>query len=249
MTSSNLTLIDAAQKEVAYRGLAQHYVASGDAWLALHAQVVADLASATLVLEQFELADAVNLTALEGAFTENTSIAEGKHPESALAGIRATLALALPVEVWDVWVARVGTSDLFGELTELSPDGVLELVAARVDGADVNDYIQARFQEATEKSELAREFQASSREWEAVVASYAADVATFEGWLFEHSLQVGDASCIQAEMRWALAVAALESIAQLPTDLVAATAMVRGRLAWALGPIDAPAFAARIQAL
>ena len=52
---NNFSLTDADQKAKAYSGLARYYAAGNDAWLAIHAQIEADLASAAFLLESYNL--------------------------------------------------------------------------------------------------------------------------------------------------------------------------------------------------
>lgn len=234
-----LTKLDADQKERAYHGLVKYYVEAGDAWPALHAQVTADFCSATIVLSEFNVDENPELSTLAVELEEDSPIIEGLTPAQVLDIYRVRVYNALPEIVQHAWVERVGTSEVFGSLEVLSPVTTLAMAAARFDGRTPEEFISQKFGEANQHMTLAKEHHERGAEWDAVLAAYSADLAAFEAWLFEHSLATGDISFVVAEIRWTLAVKALEGIAELPTEINAAMALVRSRLAWVLGPKDA----------
>lgn len=244
---NQVDVIDAQHKERAYRGLALHYALTvGDAWLALHAQVAADLAAATVVgCENPTLVGPDGVPALAGALQDASVHLDGEpgDAEHALAAVRNVIEHALPESSRGAWRARLADIAFLSALPPATPDLVQDMNDDRTQGMDVDDYIQMRYDEADEHMDRAGALRRDGQEWEAIQATYASDLCAFEAWLLARSVNVGDEDCVQAEMRWALAVAALEALTSLPTDVDEASFLVRSRLAWAVGPHDARDFA------
>ncbi len=234
-----LTKLDADQKERAYQGLVKYYVNTGDAWPALHAQVTSDFCAATIVLSELNVDEAPNLVNLATELQEDSPIVEGLTPSEVLDVYRVRIYNALPEVAQHVWRERVGTINVFGELETLSPETTLAMADARFEGRTPEEFVSQKFGEADQHMVLAKEHHDRGAEWDAVLAAYSADLAAFEAWLFEHSIITDDTSFVVAEIRWTLAVKALEGIVELPTEVNEAMALVRSRLAWVLGPKDA----------
>jgi hypothetical protein len=245
---TDTALIDATQKELAYRGLGSQYVEQGNAWLALHAFASADLHAALRVLASNGYDAAPFLQATSEAFPSIANrFEDGMNPFQALVTSRTRMLLCLPEELRGEWHHSLGMADIFEGQDILSLDRLNDMVRDHLDGRTVEEFIDWAYTESYRLAAAAARKRAAGDEWGAVVDSYAADLAAFEAWLFERSLSIGDTTFSQAEMRWALAVAALENISALPEDATDASFLVRSRLAWALGPVDAEAFADRVE--
>jgi hypothetical protein len=234
---------DAVQKAQAYAGLAGLYVHSGDAFLALHAQLLADLALASRALHDAGLPDGNFLEAITQKMTAESEQLDKATPAEALLIIRDLVSASLPEGV------NVVFGDTFNPLYELvedappSSDVAQVMSQSRLVGLDPEDYVAGKYAEAQEHRAQARH----GAVWDGVVSNYAADLAFFEGWIIEKAIESGDTLFVQAEIRWALAMATLETIKGLPEDATAAASMIHGRLAWVLGPDEAPAFLSALQ--
>jgi hypothetical protein len=238
---------DAAQKELAYRGLGRQYVDQGNAWLALHAFAHADLYSALRLLGENNVDTTDFLSKASDAFDGIADrFADDMDPFMALITFRTRVLLCIPEDLRPQWHRSIGSARLFGDLETLSPAETNIMVSDHLGGRSVHDFIDWAYTEGYRLAAAAARKRAMGDEWGAVVDTYAADLSSFEAWLFERALLVGDSTFAQAEMRWALAVSALETITALPEDAGDAAYVVRTRLAWALGPQEAAAFADRL---
>lgn len=239
----DLILHDAEQKELAYRGLAHHYLSLGDAWLAVHAQALSDVYAATRV-SGANPADILNdksgASALAEAVGSNRALKKAKSPLDAIVAIRGVIDGALTEMESSVWRTQLEGLGPFDHFT--GPFDTVQAIAlrdARLGGLTAEEFIANRRGAAGESYRMAAQHRADGNHWGAIVATYEGDLATFEGWLVERSVEVGDHLLIQTEFKWTLAVAALEKVGELPNDDGAASALVRSRLAWAAGPQDA----------
>lgn len=247
MTATDTVLIDAAQKELAYRGLGRQYVEQGNAWLALHAFATADLYAALHLFHTHGMDTARFLTDVASAFDGIADrFVDGMDPFMALITFRTRVILSVPEDIRPAYHRAIGSARLFGDLETISTDATEAMVTDHLGGRTVMEFIDWAYTESFRLSAAAARKRAAGDEWGAVVDTYAADLSSFEAWLFERSLVVGDSTFAQAEMRWALAVSALETITALPENAADAAFVVRARLAWALGPAEAAAFADRL---
>lgn len=249
MMVQELALIDAQHKELAYFGLAQRYAAGKDSWLALHAQTMVDMCSATVVAERHGLDLPSLLERLNASLTGVASVVDdgSAHPATVLTQVRALMKSCLPDAAAAEWEMRV--NDLSINLEGLPPanaEVTQRMLEARLGGMTVEQFIDAKREGAKKEYSDARAMRRFGKEWDAVMLFYSADLAEYEAWTFEQALRSGDEWLVQAQMRWALAVAALEEITALPEDVEEACGLVRSRLVWAVGPAEAEAFAARL---
>ena len=65
-----------------------------------------------------------------------------------------------------------------------------------------------------------------------------ADMLTLEAYLVESAVAIGDEQLSTVGVRWELASAALRLLPEIPTDVVAAVALVRTTVVQALGQAD-----------
>lgn len=236
---------DAQHKERAYRGLAKHYAqlphgaASGDGWLAVHAQLAADLAAAVVV-------GAPNPTrvgpdgrsALAVTLLDNADLLERATARTVVTDLRNRIEHGLDEAYRSAWRARLASPAYLPEETPTA-DLAQMLRDQRLGGMSPAMFADAQFAHADQQMAAARDLLARGKTWPAVEAGYAADLAAFEGWLVARSAAAGDDDLVMTELRWTLAVAALETLEGLPEDLEPASNIVRSRLAWAVGPSDA----------
>jgi len=231
-----IAVLDAEHKEKSYRGLAHHYAKNGNTWMAVHAQATADVAALTVALNQrFNFVDAAAALSDGGVKTAGDS-SDAKH---AVEQFRIFLAERLTEEQRAAWRARLAPLAYLEGLPAISPDWLRETVSARFDELDPADFVSTKMADAVSHMSKATVLLSEGREWEAIEACYESDLNVFEGWLINRSIFVKDTEFVQTEMRWALAVAVLESLSSLPTDFSEAAAVVRSRLVWVVGPNDA----------
>lgn len=231
---NNFSLTDADQKAKAYSGLARYYAAGNDAWLAIHAQIEADLASAAFLLESYNLD--VEQVLNEIAEKIDTHTVEGDNAADVMIQIRSIISSSLPHDIIELWEENLTNTEMFNHLQEASSENSEKMAETRMNGTDVENFIASKKEEASSQMEKAREFLSTGDEWDAVITAYASDLAAYEAWLFERSHKLNDSSYTQAEMMWSLAMSSLEKISELPTDIKEATNLVRSRLAWVAGP-------------
>lgn len=243
---ASLIVMDAAHKERAYRGLARHYAETGDAWLALHAQSAADIAAATVAVGQ-----APALVSLAGELVEEGLPLSGEtgDAEGALIALREKVAACVPLHRRDTWRARLQDPSYLRTLPMARAQELRSMAAARLAGDTPVAFVSRRLSESRDGMSEAARLRVAGESWQAVEACYDSDLAAFEAWLVARSFEVGDEDLAQVEMRWALAVAVLETLTSLPEEFRAAAEIVRSRLVWVVGPADAPDLARYLQPL
>lgn len=84
---------------------------------------------------------------------------------------------------------------------------------------------------------------------EALALAWQADWSTLEAHLVDAAVAVGDTALVSVDLRWALAVAATDSINALPADFTRAVTTVRARLIESLGSIEGDRLRRRFQPL
>lgn len=247
MNEMNHERQDAAQKAAAYAGLARNYLNNGETWMAVHAQTAADLFAAkavwgfdpSLIVEEdgespfsFHLASAP-----KGAFAATADAA------SVVEYIRSGIEAVLPEEHHTGWRSILGSLDGFVGKPLGSDLLATAFVSARLGDLTAEAFIVARLEEAAECYARAVEAELSDDPHSAIKARHSGDLATFEAWLVQRSMEVNDTALIQTTLRWDLAMSAIEHLGDLPEDPRAAARVIRSRMAWALGPEDAQQFA------
>lgn len=231
--NDNFGLIDSDQKFKAYSGLARYYAAGNDAWLALHAQIEADLYLAAFMLDSYNMETDEILADISQKML-NLSVLSN-NTEEALVSMRSIISDSLPSDVLELWENNLSNNEMFAHLEEVSSEHCEKMAETRMNGLSIEDFVTAKYADAEVQKIKAEEFLASGNEWEAVVAYYASDLAAFEAWLFERSMNLKDVAYTQAEMMWSLAMTSLEKISELPNNVKESTSLVRSRLAWVAG--------------
>jgi hypothetical protein len=234
---------DAAHKERAYSGLARHYgIEIKDSWLALHAQITADLAAGVIIgATVFYDLDDEGFSTL--AKTLDVTL-DGKKGDAGrtLKALRKDIMSRLPLEFAEPWVNRLAPLDYLENLPAANPSYIQDCTKLRLAEYNTNDFIQYRYDEADELMDQASENFKIGQEWKAIESAYSSDLSAFEAWLVSKSVLMGDQDLVQTEMRWTLATRALDDIKELPSTFDKALFTVRKRLAWAVGPREAKDF-------
>jgi hypothetical protein len=163
--------------------------------------------------------------------------------------MRSAIRKAISVESRASWNRNLTLPSGFDELEAPASDVSLTLAEARFAGLSPAEFAEARFFASLEHRAQAATQRAAGSPWDAIVSEYEADLAAFEGWLVERSIACGDEAFALTEIRWSLALAAVNTITELPETLEAAQRMLRSRLAWALGPRDIDDFVSRLATL
>jgi hypothetical protein len=246
-----LETIDAQHKEQAYAGLARDYVERGDAWFALHAQVLSDVFAAVEVLNAAGYEHAGPFEWLDTAVGDAVDAlgSRARRPERALDAFRDAIDDAMPADLALRFRNRLPDLDGLEALPAPTPDATISMVAGRLAGCNsLDEFVDMKRAAAASQWEEATRLLAAGNVRDAVMSIYGADLAAFEAWIFSAGAEpVETFTFTHAEMRWALAVAALEALPGIPDSVEEAVPLVRSRLAWSLGPREARTFAASLR--
>lgn len=245
MATPAALLADSTHKSAAYAGLAKNYAKAHETWLALHCQFASDLAAAQGALIETGLdatafADSV-------AASLNFSQIDPSQPHLSALQARDAISRVLPEDRRGAWRDRLFHNLAYlDSLPPASPRGIEKISEDRLKGMSIDEYLAQKRQEQDDFRNKAIEAWDNGDSWGSIEGTYGADLAGFEAWLVERSRSIGDTYLLQAELIWTLACAALEQIPQMPEDYDSAVAMVRSRLAWAVGPQESASLAAAL---
>lgn len=244
---------DAEHKERAYQGLARHYLSSGESWLALHAQLIADLAAANAVsgynVSQNRTPDGANTLATLLGSASTTSLGESVNPKNAVDRARKEIEKVVDTRVLRAWENRLSDPSAYEFASDATPTAARVLRETRLGGQSPEEFVTSRRTAAEANYQYAVQCYDAGDEWGAIEAIYGADLFNFEAWLVQRSINAGDDLLVQVELKWTLAMKAIDQMGAMPTVLNDAVRLVRSRLAWALGPVDAALFANQLPAL
>lgn len=241
--TSDILVKDAAQKQSAYHGLSKHYATNGDGWSALHALLISDMSYTTLLLLKSEYDLENQLNEIRAEITKRNTSKSNLSPIKRANLIREAIHDSLPKEIRKEWKQGLLENAFLSPLKNASPETTKNVTAARFGGLTVEDFCRYKETQAQKALIDSRDRFADGLIWGSVTSEYEGDLAAFETWIFHNAAQTGDTSYVQAEMRWLLAVSALADLTLPDTDPEWAKFLVRSRLAWALGPVDASDFA------
>lgn len=224
-----IVMRDAQMKADSFAGLSRRYAASGHSWLALHAQVAADLAAADFAAARTQDTawDRAQVAAEIAALIDET-----KDSRDVAFDVRAILANALGDAAYDVWGGLVGNLDHLEGFGPADLDAHMDALAQRFSDDTVEVYL-GRLDLACAYMPIA--VTASDR----IARQYDKDVSGFEAWLIRRSLANGDTTLTQYDLLWTLGMEAVASIEELPTSPRQARHVVLSRLVWAVGPQEA----------
>jgi hypothetical protein len=248
MDQTALPIQDAAHKERAYRGLALHYLETGNSWLALHAQVAADMSAATVIashpIHEVMEDDGTPVIAQVMYKLHSAMGAAGTASVSELLELtRAGIAQMLPAESRRMWHDRLTAIELYEGAPAIAATAIAETNDRWLDGLAPEEFVNSQIRLARKAYRLAQDRDAVADSAGASVSRYDADLSMFRAWLVARSMQVGDLALTQTEMKWDLAHSAVQSLSSPDGDAYGSEEKVRARLAWALGPADAKEFA------
>lgn len=99
-------------------------------------------------------------------------------------------------------------------------------------------FLEHRAVEAQARMQVASQARIRGDVVEAITAAYEADMLTFEAYLVESAIAIGDEELATVGVRWELASAALRALPQVPADVVGAVSLVRTTVVTALGQAD-----------
>ena len=234
-------LKDAQHKSQAFSGLAHMYAKDYETWLALHAQFAADLSAAQAALLESNL----DPTGLNDAVAQSLDYSQIDPVQPHLSALQARDAISrvMPDDVRNHWRERLTSLDYLDNQPPATPRGILDISAERLNGSDIDSYLVSKRQEQDAFRHDAITAWDEGNAWGAIEGTYGADLAGFEAWLVQRSRLIGDDNLVQTELLWTLACAALEQITDMPEDYDSAVAMVRSRLAWAVGPLESASLA------
>lgn len=241
--TSDILTKDATQKQSAYHGLSKHYASNNDGWSALHALLVSDMSYATLLLLKSEYDLEEQLVAIRAEIVKRNTNKTNLSPLKRSNLVRDAIHEALPKELRKDWKQGLLENSFLTSLKTASPENTKNVTAARFGGLSVEDFCRYKETQAQKALIDSRDRFADGLIWGSVTSEYEGDLAAFETWIFHNAAQTGDTSYVQAEMRWLLAVSALADLTLPDTDPEWAKFLVRSRLAWVLGPVDASDFA------
>lgn len=236
----NVLTRDADMKTQSYQGMSREYAAAGHSWLAVHAQVASDLAAAdhaallsnSTTWDRDAVADSIANLDLDGSTARDAAYAT-----------REAISAGLDDIAFEVWREYISGLDHLEGLPTVDLTLLQQGLEERFAHTSAEEYLGYRLTEAEEGSARAASLAADTASIpDAIVAQYDADVAAFEAWLLQRSITIKDFHFTQYEMLWSLGMAAVASLPPLPGDAEAARHMVLSRLAWAIGPVEAPDF-------
>jgi hypothetical protein len=241
---NGLAVADARVKALAYDALAERYLRAGETFLALHAQIAADIALAVSLGAEDPLRFARGRNAdvvIERALSR-TSLAPWRRlsPEASardmLEAIRRFMRHRLPLSMAGKWGRALTPSTRFVAAPPVDTTLAANFAKGRLRNRDPYQWVNAKFRSADLYAQRALTLNDLGRRRQALRAWFASDLAAFEGWLVSRSIAAGDRLLVQTELRWELAMAAIEQIDSLPEDFNTARVRVRSCLAWAVGP-------------
>lgn len=245
MVDNELIVVDARAKAQAYDGLAARYLRAGDTFLAVHAQITADIYHAVAMGKvdplhferlQFTGEQSIERFISRAALLRWNRLPADASPADIIKWFRKNISYRLPLRQVKLW--RQNLSDVQRFLDMPEPDATLasSFAKVRIGERDPHMWVNARFSSADRYAARSKELRSNGSRRQALRAWYASDLASFEAWLVSRSLASGDRLLIQAELRWELAMEAIEQIESLPEDFESARDTVRSRLAWVVGP-------------
>lgn len=238
---------DTVSKKRAYGELSKRYAAAGDSFAAVHAAFAADVQTVQAVMwervmvaspvpeEQFAAVAETVTKALAAYATGPTSAGDAR---SAVEAARAGMAGAFDPVAQRILAGEYLPLGHLDGLPHPDAEAGARVASTRTKGEDASTVALKRQQAARDCMAVALSMHRDGRLEDAMRQAWQADWATFESYLLDAAAQVGDASLITVEMRWALATEAISKVAALPSDFTQAVSAIRDRMASSLGTIE-----------
>lgn len=233
----------ARQYAIAASGIAQHYAAAGDAWNALHAQVLSYTATAELVMRLHSLEPRETIVNIADGIEKLETASASDSAEKLLSDVLKVFAQELPsICVADFFSVIMSPRDL--DITTPIDDRLHEQVIARwLDGMTAQQFIRNRRELQVRYLTQAKALIEAGDMENAILAIHNSDVAAFETWLIEHAVDTGDTGFTRARIQWDFFVETIANLSYLPAEMSESIKTVRSRMAWTLGPANARNFA------
>lgn len=233
----------ARQYAIAASGIAQHYAAAGDAWNALHAQVLSYTATAELVMRLHSLEPRDTILKIADGIEKLDTSAASDSPEKLLSDVLKVFAYELPALcVADFFSVIMSPRDL--DITTPIDDRLHEQVIARwLDGKTPQQFIRNRRELQVKYLTQAKAMIEAGDIENAILAIHNSDVAAFETWVIEHALDTGETGFTLARIQWDFFIETIANLSYLPAEMSESINTVRSRMAWVLGPQNAKNFA------
>lgn len=239
-TAAELLHRDAPQRAAAFVGLSKAYTNAGDSWMALQAQMAADLICVSESLSRRQDKEEI-WAAVQSKLSAGSDITRTHSARETAEAFRKELASVLPA---DVTPTLVGLLSHLSNKNDMDPGLAMAIAEARTQGSDFATHIKSCLKVRDDRASAALEASKKGAEWQAVEAQYESDLAAFDAWVTSRCAQTGDNHLIWAQLRWALVTEALEQMGGLPDTVEESKKWVRSRLTWAVGPAEMPYLAA-----
>jgi len=239
-----------------YADLSRSYAAKGDARLALLALWAADVLVLQSLLWESGLGSAPDPDtqlaavgrAVDGSLrSDAVEVEETMTASSALQRARTALMSTFDASVHGLLIQRF--------VSPAHLNGLALPTAAAFRGARVNRLGDRTARELSDDLRVAAAdcMAVSARMAQAGLVSDAraqarqADMASFEAYLIEAAIAVGDDSLATVDFRWDIAASAVESLSDVPADLPQAVSQLREILLGAVGPAEEDALRATFE--
>jgi hypothetical protein len=249
---------DATAKVGLYERLSHSYAAQADSFLAVMSAWAADLYAVQALLwerglmvstrpdAQFFTTGAAISRALAHYPAEQGIPASARHPVEAA---RTRLMTAFHPSAHELLAASFIALDHLDALPHPAPAAAREASNVGLAGRSTTDLVAELQLTAKDHSMIALEMRSAGRDEDALHHAYLADMASFQAYLVDAAHRAGDTWLVTVDLRWDAATAAISALPGLPADVLAAVAVIRERLAFVLGPIEAPRLSSYLQPL
>lgn len=229
-----------------YVDLSQAYAADGRPRLALLATWVADVQILQCMLWESGLGSAPDPDAqlaavgqaVQGALAEYVDRArESSSPRAVVEGAREALTAVFDESVHAQLRERFGPLDHLDGL--MVPAGSADSARlTRLDGRTAAELVQDLRVAAADCMAVAAAMRASDDVAEALSQTRMADLASFEAYLIEAAIEVGDTTLATVDLRWDLGTTAVAEVDGLSADPCEAVDRIRAALVYAVGPAE-----------
>lgn len=243
-----------AEREHSYRGLARHFLDEQNPWLAVHAQLAADLQAAAIVtgtpVDDLLAASADQAPSEEQILTAWADL-QPVDAEYAVDAVRSVLWGMIPPAQRHTWRERLVPADCYAGLSA-DPADQIAWADQHLGGCTIESSALSGWEAAENLLNDARARAADGDAHGSADALAASDWAAFWAWNMDRAAVTGDSLLVQARIRAALADRAISDLEVVTVSSLADVAEVarvrRARLCWALGPFEGRVFARRMAA-
>jgi hypothetical protein len=246
-TSPEILYGDTARKARALRDISERFAEEGDTLSAVYAQWAADMFSVqSLAWERIMVASPnpeSQFFAVAGAVSRAMAIAY-QRPRSVrtakdvIVNARDALGYAFDESMMRALNKHFTNADHLSFLPPPKGSAPSFDSAGRLNGATPAEYAVEKHEEAVTNMGYAWDSLQSGAETDAIAWAYQADLASFERYLVEAAIAVGDHYLTTVNVRWNLASEMIGQLDGLPGDLNGSTFVIRELLKDAVGVVD-----------